>query len=93
VDGTSVALKASRALENFLCDESEVETSVLEYLRRHPQATDSVAGIVEWWLPRQRYETALERISSILERMVSDNRLTRRTLPDGATVYSLRRTQ
>jgi hypothetical protein len=76
-----------------LCIESEIETSVLEYLRRHPQATDSVIGIVEWWLPRQRYETALERIGSIVERMVSDDRLTRRTLPDGTTVYSLRRTQ
>ena len=76
-----------------MCTESEIETSVLEYLRRNPQATDSVVGVAEWWLPRQRYETAAERIRSVMERMVSDDKLTRRTLPDGTTVYSLRRDQ
>jgi hypothetical protein len=79
--------------EHFLYAESEVQASVIEYLRQHPQAADSLDGIVQWWLPRQRYETAHERIGRLLEEMVADGILDRRTLPDGTSLYSLRRPQ
>jgi hypothetical protein len=71
--------------------DSEVEASVVEYLRRHPYAADSLDGVVQWWLPRQRYETARERIGVTLEQMVAGGQLERRALPDGTAIYSLRR--
>ena len=71
--------------------DSEVEAAVIEYLRCHPHAADSLDGILQWWLPRQRYETAHERIGATLEHMVASGILERRTLPDGSTIYSLRR--
>jgi hypothetical protein len=70
--------------------DGEVEASVIEYLRRHPHAADSLDGVVQWWLPRQRYETARERIGVALDQMVANGRLERRALPDGTAIYSLR---
>lgn len=72
-------------------DESEVEVeySVLEYLYRHPQAADTLRGIVDWWLPRQRYESDCQRIEHVLGRLVAQGRLHCNRLPDGEVLYTL----
>jgi hypothetical protein len=68
---------------------TEVEASIMTYLRDHPQAGDTLDGVVRWWLPLQRFETARARIEATLEEMVTDGRLQRRTLPDGSFFYAL----
>ncbi len=47
-------------------EDAEVENSVLAYLHGHPQAADTLRGIVNWWLPRQRYENDCQRIEQAL---------------------------
>jgi hypothetical protein len=71
-------------------DDGEIERSLLSYLRGHPQAADTLEGIIEWWLPLQRYETARLRIEDALERLVADGTLRRDLLHDGAVLYALR---
>ena len=70
--------------------DDEIERSLLTYLRDHPQAADTLDGIVEWWLPLQRYETARLRIERALDKLVADGTLHREQLRDGATLYALR---
>jgi hypothetical protein len=41
-----------------------VAAELLAYLSRHPNAADTLEGIMNWWLPRQRYETERRRIGS-----------------------------
>ncbi len=43
---------------------------ILEYFRRHPAAGDSLEGILDWWLPQQRYETARTAIQRALDDLV-----------------------
>lgn len=43
---------------------------IVEYLRSHPAAVDSLDGIVGWWLPLQRYERARESIQHALDDLV-----------------------
>lgn len=43
---------------------------IVEYLHVHPHAADTVDGIIQWWLLRQRYETAREVIQHALEELV-----------------------
>lgn len=43
---------------------------IVEYLRAHPSAADTVDGIVHWWLSRQRYETAKDVIWKALDDLV-----------------------
>lgn len=70
-------------------NEVEVERSVLAYLRQHPQAADTLRGIVNWWLPLQRYESGCEHIEHALGRMVAEGLLHRDRLPDGEVLYAL----
>jgi hypothetical protein len=70
---------------------AEIERSVLAYLDRHPQAADTLRGIVNWWLPRQRYELGCRRIGHVLDRLVAEGTLHRDELPDGEVLYALNR--
>jgi hypothetical protein len=69
----------------------EVETAVLAYLQKHPEAADTLEGIVSWWLPQQRYETDRERIERVLSELVTRGKLRCEHLPGGAALYALNR--
>lgn len=71
--------------------EMEIERSVLAYLHAHPQAADTLRGIVNWWLPLQRYESGSLRIEHVLSRLVAEGLLHRDELPDGEVLYALNR--
>lgn len=70
-------------------DPGEVERSVLTYLRHHPQAADTLRGIVNWWLPQQRYESGCLRIERVLSELVARGVLRRDPLPHGEVLYAL----
>jgi hypothetical protein len=57
------------ARDDALCEE------VLDYLREHPRAMDTLEGIVEWWLPRHQVRVGVERVSRALETLVHGGRL------------------
>jgi Fe2+ or Zn2+ uptake regulation protein len=44
---------------------------IIEYLHLHPYAADTVDGIIQWWLSRQRYETARAVIQRALDDLVN----------------------
>lgn len=69
--------------------EGEIERSVLAYLQSHPQAADTLRGIVNWWLPRQRYESDCLRIEHALKALVARGELCRAPLPGGEVLYAL----
>lgn len=67
----------------------EVADAVLSYLRRHPQAADTLLGITRWWLPQQRYEREHGRIEAVLKVLAERGQLQVRKLPDGTALYTL----
>ena len=71
--------------------EMEIEHSVLAYLHRHPQAADTLRGIVNWWLPQQRYDSDCRHIERVLDRLADKGVLHRDKLPDGEVLYALNR--
>ena len=72
-------------------EDAEVEKSVLAYLDGHPQAADTLQGIVNWWLPRQRYERERQRIEQALGALVIQGKLQRSPLPGGDVLYARRK--
>ncbi len=60
---------------------------IKRYLRAHPRAADTVEGIAKWWLTRQRYEEALERVQDALDLLVEQGVATKRIAAGGKVVY------
>ena len=61
-------------------DLARLSDEILRYLRAHPQAADTVDGIVGWWLPRQRHDEAVDRVQDALDKLVVSGLLEKITL-------------
>jgi hypothetical protein len=70
---------------------AEIEDAMMNYLRKHPDAADTLDGIVAWWLPLQRFETIKVRVESALAHLVEKGLLNREQLPDGSQLYALKK--
>jgi hypothetical protein len=66
----------------------EIEDAVVSYLRNHPDAADTLEGIVLWWLPLQRYEIGKARIERVLAQLIDAGILRGDQLPGGNKLYS-----
>ena len=75
--------------ESHTAERGEIGRAVLAYLRERPDAADTLAGIVEWWLPQQRYETERSRIRAALDELVASGALRRDRRPGGNDLYAL----
>ncbi|MCU0834352.1 MAG: MarR family transcriptional regulator [Chromatiaceae bacterium] len=50
---------------------ARLAAEVLRYLRRHPGAADTVEGIAEWWIAKQRLEDTPGRVQAAVDRLVA----------------------
>jgi hypothetical protein len=71
-------------------ENAEIEDAVIAYLHDHPDAADTLDGILQWWLPQQRYETARASIEDALARLVNAGLLRREHLPGDIDLYALK---
>jgi ATP-dependent RNA circularization protein (DNA/RNA ligase family) len=70
--------------------EAELGRAVMNYLTEHPHAMDSVQGIAEWWVMRQRARVEVETLVKVLQQLVDEARVEKVDLPNGP-LYRLRR--
>jgi hypothetical protein len=68
-------------------DMTTVAQQIRDYLENHPNAADSLEGVVGWWLTRQRYEESKEDVQEALDHLVIQGDVLRRDV-GGRVVYS-----
>lgn len=68
-----------------------VAQALLRYLQTHPDAADTLEGVVKWWLPRQRYLDAMERVEAALELLVQREMVEKFPGPSGVVYRCPRR--
>lgn len=69
--------------------DSGIRDAVLEYLREHPRAMDSLEGIAQWWLVRQHVRASVELVARALSDLERVG-LLERVGEDGNAMYRLR---
>lgn len=62
---------------------------ILNYLIEHPDAKDTVVGILKWWLSRPLIEWEQEQVQEALDSLVAKGWLVKRILPSSLELYSL----
>ncbi len=50
---------------------SEVASTILNYLLKHPSAKDTLEGITVWWILDEQISQAIEEVSKALNYLVS----------------------
>lgn len=62
-----VSLVSDDEFEGDRAARAAVREAVLDYLREHPRAMDTLEGIAQWWLVRQRVRMSVELVARALE--------------------------
>jgi hypothetical protein len=52
-------------------DKSQITREVLAYLADHPEAQDTLEGIIEWWLLEQQIKRHTERVKECMADLVT----------------------
>ena len=67
----------------------EISNAILHYLLKHPQAQDTLEGIIHWWILEERiYQRTLE-ISEVLKSLVEKGFLIEKKISSSDVLYSL----
>ena len=69
------------------CDSANMRKEILRYLQIHPNAADSLNGIVDWWLPSQYKNEDVEKIEQVLEQLITDGLVKKVFLIDKTVLY------
>ncbi|MBV7266253.1 hypothetical protein [Erythrobacter ani] len=63
---------------------SSEEERILDHLRSHPAAIDTIRGVSEWWVP----DSDPREIAAALERLESLGLVLRCSRPDGSALFA-----
>jgi hypothetical protein len=66
---------------------------ILQYLTAHPDAKDTVDGILKWWLPSHPIEWEKEEVQETLDHFVSKGWLAVRPLSLSRELYCVKKEQ
>ena len=69
--------------------ESEIAQAILDHLRQNPEAQDTLAGIVQWWLPLREIKSRTATIKDALSELVSAGLVIRIEGKDAQISYRL----
>jgi len=50
----------------------DISQEILEYLFKHPDASDTLEGITEWWLLSQRIRYEMKRVKAAISNLTKD---------------------
>ena len=65
-----------------------IAASILEHLRRFPDARDTARGICDWWLAPHLRGASLAAVERALCHLVTAKRLVAVVMPDGSTLFA-----
>ena len=75
--------------KSYSPDDLEIAQIILKYLKKHPEARDTIQGIAEWWLLNEKIEQTLEKVQNALEYLVAQEFIVKRDYQGQKTAYAL----
>jgi hypothetical protein len=67
----------------------DLGSEIIGYLRTHPEAADTVDGILRWWLPAQRNTSAKDKLQQALLDLVQQGVIEEIVQGNGSRLYRL----
>ncbi|MHC4203027.1 MAG: hypothetical protein ACYSTT_00130 [Planctomycetota bacterium] len=67
----------------------QLASMILSYLRRNPDAGDTLEGIAKWWLEVARIESSVDEVADTLESLAQKGIIRLRKLRNGTTFYKI----
>lgn len=71
--------------DDHLADELAHE--IRNYLDGHPDAADTLEGVVQWWIGHERFMRGVGAVGRALDRLMDGGEVERISGPDGRPLY------
>ncbi len=62
---------------------------ILTYLRRNPDAGDTLEGISRWWLEYEKIDSTTEEVSVVLEKLIKEGKVKREVIKGDTPIYKI----
>ncbi len=69
----------------------EIARTILNYLRKNPEAQDTLEGIVQWWLPDAQHQRRTGSIKEALDHLSAVGLISEHKGKDGQVSYRVMR--
>lgn len=69
--------------------QEKISRMILDYLRKNPDAGDTLKGITQWWLELARIESSVDEVADALESLTQKGIIRMHKLKDGTTFYKI----
>jgi len=69
----------------------QLAEEILQYLIDHPNAQDTLKGIVSWWLLERTIKHQIALVKEVLDRLVADGLVIAQQGSDSRTLYKINR--
>ncbi len=70
--------------------EGELVEEIRRYLDAHPDAADTIDGVIQWWLSPASASASRDTVRRSLARLIAAAEVVSHILVDGAVVYARR---
>jgi len=67
----------------------EITRAILRYMLDHPQACDTVDGIIQWWVIQGSIDLNLESGREVIHQLIAQHLLIEKTGTDSSKVYCI----
>lgn len=67
---------------------SAVREGILQYLERHPDASDTLDGIAGWWLTAIDTRPSEDLLQRTLDGLIDEGKIARIVMVDGTHMYA-----
>ncbi len=62
---------------------------ILNYLRKNPNAGDTLEGISRWWLNHEKIDVTVDVVSEILEILLKEGKIERQLINGDNPIYKI----
>ncbi|TXI19273.1 MAG: hypothetical protein E6Q62_04570 [Nitrosomonas sp.] len=66
---------------------ANIRKEILQYMQTHPDAADSLNGIVNWWLSNKYNAEDMKKVEYVLEQLINDGLVKKVALIDKTIIY------
>ena len=73
--------------------EERISELILNYLRKNPDAGDTVEGISNWWLEIERIDYTIESVKDALKVLIQNGTVKEHKSREGTTIYKVNEKQ
>ena len=65
----------------------QIEQLILSYLKRNPDASDTLEGITRWWVEMERINSSVEQVAAACRNLEKMGLLKKINNPSDSTLY------